>query len=148
MSLSWSGVKGGVDKTTSGRFSWTDKSLRARKDEGGVEAAMTAGDDQHRAQVGVPRLAYEVESGEGGLVDVDRRRQASVAQREHSRAGVERAGGGIEAPDHRLRDRHRDAPGVVPERSSQRLNLELVAQARTGAVGEHRVDLLGRHARI
>src|SRR5829696_4560253 len=119
------------------------RSRRAPEDERGVGAAEAEGVRQHDVDVALlRRVRHEVDRGlDRRVVEVDRRRRDPVAHGEDREDRLDRAGGAEEVPGRRLRRRHRELAGGVADEALDRLELDLVAERRRGAVGVDVVDV-------
>ena len=82
-----------------------------------------------------------------GVLEVDRRRDDAVLDREHGGDRLDAAGRAEQVPGHRLGRADRDAPGVLAEDRLDRLGLDRVVELRRGAVRVDVVDLRRRRAR-
>ena len=92
------------------------------------------------------RGQVEALAGRVGVGQVDRRRDAALADGQDRGDGLDRAGRAEGVPEHRLVGGHRDPPGVVAEDRPDGLQLGLVALRRRGRVGVDVVDVGRRQA--
>ncbi len=74
-----------------------------------------------------------------GFMQIERRRGHAVAHRQDREHRLHRAGRAEQMPGRRFGGRHRQALGVLAEQPLHRLQLQIVAERRRGAV---RVDVL------
>ena len=88
----------------------------------------------------------EALAGRIGIGQVDRRRDAALADGQDRGDGLDRAGGAEGVADHRLVGGHGDPPGVLAEDRPDGLQLGLVALRRRGRVGVDVVDVGRRQA--
>src|SRR5690606_18742146 len=117
--------------------------------EAGVGAAEAEAVVEHRANLpllGGERHEVDALAAVRRVLEVERRRDDLVAQREDAEDRFDRAGAAEQVTDRRLGRTHRDVAYRVAEQAADRAELELVAERSRSAVGVDVVDVGRRQA--